>query len=152
MEPVVAAYIAGLLDGEGSFLLEKFATKSSPIGFQYRSQVYVGMCDREAIKFVADATGRNITSRIIKSGKTFYAIIWRNRFAVALMVDVLPFLKGKREQAEILLDYERNVAPGRGRTYNKETALLCEQARERLFAARPNNASASRRKDQSICC
>jgi hypothetical protein len=147
LDIATAAYIAGLLDGEGSFLLEKFATDRSPIGFQYRSQVYVGMCDYEAIKFVADATDRHIQTRIIKSGKTFYAIVWRNSFAVWLMKEILPYLKGKRAQAEILIDYEERIAVGRGRTYTREAGLLCEDARARLFAARPNNPAACRRKD-----
>src|SRR6478609_211236 len=131
-----AAYIAGIMDGEGCFLIEKFATLRSPIGFQFRSSVQVTMCEFGTIKWIADLTDRHIQRKTLKSGRTGYCLVWRNRFAVQLIEQILPFLRGKREQAEILLDYERNIAPGRGRTYKPESLALCEAARERLFDIR----------------
>src|ERR1700722_7418020 len=114
MLDVDAAYIAGIMDGEGCFLIEKFATEASPIGFQFRSSVQVTMCEFDTIKWIADLTDRHIQRKKLKSGRTGYVIVWRNRFAVEFINHILPYLRGKREQAEILLDYEKNIAPGRG--------------------------------------
>ena len=136
MTDVEAAYIAGIMDGEGCFLIERFATERSPIGFQFRSSVQVTMCEFDTIKWIADLTERHIQRKRLKSGRTGYTIVWRNRFAVQFIQQILPFLRGKREQAEILLDYEATIAPGRGRTYKPESLALCEQARSQLVAIR----------------
>ena len=136
MLPTEAAYIAGIMDGEGCFLIERFATKASPIGFQFRSSVQLTMCEFDTVKWIADLTKRHIQRKRLKSGRTAYAVVWRNSFAVRFIQQILPYLQGKKEQAEILLDYEKNIAPGRGRTYKPESLALCEAARERLVAIR----------------
>ncbi len=136
MTDVESAYIAGIMDGEGSFLIERFATARSPIGFQFRSSVQLTMCEFDTIKWIADLTDRHIQKKLLKSGRTAYCIVWRNGFAVRFINQILTFLRGKRTQAEILLDYESNIAPGRGRTYKPESLALCEAAREKLVAIR----------------
>jgi len=136
MEPAEAAYIAGIMDGEGCFLIERFATKASPIGVQYRSSIQVTMCDYDTIKFIADLTGRHIQRKTLPSKRTAYTVVWRNGFAVRFILQVLPFLRGKKEQAEILLDYERTMAPGRGRTYKPEDQDRIEGARQKLVIIR----------------
>lgn len=136
MKAVIAAYIAGIMDGEGCFLIERFATKRSPIGVQYRSSVQVTMCDRDPIKFISDATDRHIQVKKLPSGRTAYTLVWRNSFAVSLIKAIRPYLIGKAEQADILLDYEATIAPGRGRTYRPEDKDRCEAAREKLFTIR----------------
>lgn len=136
MELSIAAYVAGIMDGEGCFLIEKFATTRSPIGFQYRSSVQVTMCEENVIRQIAEWTNRHVQTKKIRSGRTAYTLVWRNRFAVAFIDDILPFLIGKKEQAEILLHYEASIAPGRGRTYRQEDMALIEAEREKLFTLR----------------
>jgi hypothetical protein len=136
METHVAAYIAGIMDGEGCFLIEKFATDRSPIGFQFRSSAQLTRCEYDVIKFIADATGRHIQTKRLKSTRTAYVLVWRNRFAVEFINEIMPYLIGKKSQAAILLDYEANIAPGRGRTYRPEDLARCEAAREQLVALR----------------
>jgi hypothetical protein len=136
MRDIEAAYIAGIMDGEGCFLIERFATKRSPIGFQFRSSVQVTMCEFDTIKWIADLTDRHIQRKHLPSGRTAYCLIWRNSFAVRFIQQILPFLRGKKEQAEILLHYEATIAPGRGRTYKPESLALCEAAREKLTVIR----------------
>lgn len=125
-----AAYIAGLMDGEGCFRIERFASARSPIGFQYRGVAEIAMCDKESIEFIAQQCGRHIQSKKIKSGRTVYLVIWRNGFARDLIIDLMPYLHGKREQAEICLYFETYVAPGRGRTYAQEDRVKCEHMRD----------------------
>src|ERR1700723_917564 len=136
MTDIEAAYIAGIMDGEGSFLIERFATERSPIGFQFRSSVQLTMCEFETMDWIATLTERHIQRKRLPSGRTAYCIVWRNAFAVRFIQQILPFLKGKKEQAEILLHYEATIAPGRGRTYKPEDLVRCENVRSRLVAIR----------------
>lgn len=128
MDTASAAYIAGLLDGEGCFRIDRFRTARSPIGFQYRPVIEVAMCDLAPIKFTAEASGRNMQTRLTKSGKTVYLLAWRNGSAADLIRNILPYLRGKRPQAEHLLHFHDHVAPGRGRTYALTDFAICEAA------------------------
>ena len=132
MDQITAAYIAGIIDGEGCLYIERFATDRSPIGFQYRTIVTVTMCDKATIAFIAKATGKNYRVRALKSGRIAYTIDWRNSIAAAFIREILPYLIGKREQAEWCLHFEDDVTPGRGRTYTKDDAITCEIVREKL--------------------
>jgi hypothetical protein len=133
MEPTVAAYLAGLFDGEGCFRLERFATDRSPIGFQYRVIVEITMCDFETISFVAAQTDRKrIEHKTLPSGRIAFKLVWRNSLATALLQELLPYLHGKQEQAELCLHFEDRIAPGRGHTYRQEDKIRCEEVRQRL--------------------
>jgi hypothetical protein len=129
MNSLDAAYIAGLMDGEGCFRIERFATDRSPIGYQYRTVAEIAMCDRAPIEFISQVCERHIQTKPIKSGRTVYLVIWRNGFARDLIAEVLPYLRGKREQAEICLYFEKYITPGRGRTYKPEDRAKCEHMR-----------------------
>jgi len=133
METKIAAYLAGLFDGEGCFRLERFKTARSPIGYQYRIIVEITMCDYETIVFAAAHTSRRIEYKTLPSGRAAYKLIWRNGPATALIRELLPFLQGKREQAELCLHFEENITPGRGRTYSADDAGRCEAVRQKLI-------------------
>lgn len=126
MKETDIAYIAGVMDGEGCFRLEKFKTDRSPIGFQYRTTAELAMCDKSTIEFVSQRTNRHIQIKKIKSGRTLYLIIWRNSFAASFMRLLLPYLIGKKEQVKLCLHFEDNITPGRGRSYAQSDAILCE--------------------------
>lgn len=132
MKKADAAYIAGLMDGEGCFYVERFATERSPIGFQYRIIATVTMCDTKTIEYVCQVTGKNFRTRKIKSGRTAYTIDWRNSVAYEFIKSIRPFLQGKKEQAEVCLLFNETLAPGRGRTYTQAHAAQCEALRQRL--------------------
>lgn len=129
MDQITAAYIAGLMDGEGCFRIERFATARSPIGFQYRTVVELAMCDLAPVQFVAQACGRHIQRKKIKSGRTVYLAVWRNGHAREFIAQILPYLHGKKDQAEICLYFEMYLTPGRGRTYRPEDRAKCEHMR-----------------------
>ena len=134
MKKIEAAYIAGLMDGEGCFYIERFKTAQSPIGFQYRVIASITMCDKRTIEYVCKLTNKNYRTRKLPSGRTAYIIDFRNGIAGELLKAILPFLQNKREQAEICLYFNRSVAPGRGRTYTKDHAEVCERLRLKLQA------------------
>lgn len=128
-----AAYIAGLMDGEGCFYVERFATKRSPIGFQYRIIATVTMCDKATIEFVCKVTGKHFRVRKpLPSGRTAYTIDWRNSIAYDFIKAIRPFLHGKKEQADVCLLFNKTLAPGRGKTYTEAHAAKCEFLRDKL--------------------
>lgn len=132
MKKIEAAYVAGLMDGEGCFYIERFKSAASPIGFQYRVIATITMCDKRTIEYVCKLTEKNYRTRKLPSGRTAYTIDWRNGIAGDLLKAVLPFLQNKKEQAEICLHFNKAVAPGRGRTYTEAHAQLCEAMRLKL--------------------
>lgn len=126
-----ASYIAGLMDGEGCFRIDRFRTARSPIGFQYRPVIEVAMCDLGPIKFISEMTERHIQTKKAKSGKTVYLLVWRNGAAAEFANLLLPYLRGKRAQAEHLIHFNTHIAPGRGRTYSQSDFAICEEAHEK---------------------
>ncbi len=122
------AYLAGLVDGEGCIMINRFATSRSPIGFQYRIILEITMCERDTIEFIADKFDRPIEQRIIPSGKTAFKVIWRNQPAASILELLVPYLHGKRKQAEVCLEFQKLV-PGRGRTYKPSDAVVLENLR-----------------------
>jgi hypothetical protein len=126
LNKIASSYIAGLMDGEGTFYIEKFAYRKSAIGFQYRPIVSLSMCDEITVRFVASETGKSVRSWQIKSGRTVFRIDWRNEIACDFIRHILPFMLGKREQAELLLEFNKSVAPGRGHAYVQEDFAKCE--------------------------
>jgi hypothetical protein len=132
MKKADAAYIAGLMDGEGCLYVERFRTARSPIGFQYRIIATITMCDYKTIKHVCDLTGKNFRTRKLPSGRTAYTIDWRNSIAYGLIKLITPFLQGKKEQDELCLHFNETLAPGRGRTYTQAHAEKIEFIRNRL--------------------
>ena len=132
MKKIEAAYIAGLMDGEGCFYIERFKTARSPIGFQYRVIATITMCDKHTIEYVCKITGKNYRMRKLSSGRTAYTIDYRNGVAGDLLKEILPYLQNKKEQAKICLHFNKAVAAGRGRTYTEDHALMCEAMRLKL--------------------
>lgn len=132
MKKADAAYIAGLMDGEGCFYVERFKSAASPIGFQYRIIATVTMCDKATIEFVCGLTNKNFRIRKLPSGRTAYTIDWRNSVAYDFIKSICPFLHGKKEQAEVCLHFNETLAPGRGRSYTEADAVQCELLRDKL--------------------
>jgi len=134
MNVATAAYLAGLLDGEGCFHLSRFKTKFSSITYQYKPTIEITMCDKRTIDFVAKATGKNVRISKAKSGKPTYIVVWCSQTAINLSKQLLPFLICKKEQAELLIHFHEHVAPGRGRPYQEKHRELCEEAYHRCKA------------------
>lgn len=122
------AYLAGVIDGEGCMMIVRAPSKCTPIGFQYRLVVEITMCEYRTISFISSRFAKNIEERILKSGKTAYKVIWRNRFAADLLEDLLPYLQGKREQAIVCLKFQKLV-PGRGHAYKPLEVQVVEGLR-----------------------
>lgn len=116
MNKIQAAYLAGVIDGEGCILIVKQPSANTPIKFQYRLVVEITMCDKETIEYISSFTDRPMTSKKIKSGRTAYKIYWRCARATDMLRNILPYLRGKHAQAKVGLEFDA-MTPGRGRSY-----------------------------------
>lgn len=133
MKEVTKAYIAGLMDGEGCFRIEKFKTSRSPIGVQYRTVVEITMCDKAPLELIATTTNVNFQKdKTLPSGRIAYKLVWRNGIAANFIRQILPYMIAKKQEASICLYFEDHITPGRGRTYKPEDADICEKFRNQV--------------------
>jgi hypothetical protein len=111
---VDAAYIAGLVDGEGTITLSrKHATE------QRQLVISISNTERALLEFTLAQTGAGkITSkRTTKDNHapSFTFAIW-NRQALRLLEQILPFLRSyKRRRAELIRDQYVRLTPRNGR-------------------------------------
>ena len=108
-------YLAGLIDGEGSFgimktSVDKISKSSRSKTTRYMAVFSIGMVDREPIDLIIEA---------INSGKVYEERVpnrrsmWRIRTAgrfilIPFIQKLLPYLIVKRKRAELLLEFLNN--------------------------------------------
>lgn len=111
------AYIAGIIDGEGSIHM----TRKTKTG-TFHAFVTVGMSNKAVIDWLAKRFGNKaIESSYPSQGsfkkipKPIYRISLQGRRACLLCELVHPYLIVKKQQAEVLLEYpcDARIAPGR---------------------------------------
>lgn len=146
-----AAYVAGIIDGEGSIYLERFKAARSKTSlrrnltpWQYRIAVCMLMTDRKTVEYVAAVTGCNISVRKLpakyneKSFRrtlTAYSLTWRNSTAQRLLFEIFPYLIGKKDKAGLALVFQERYAPGRGKPFQKRLIPKYEALRKKISAA-----------------
>lgn len=133
MKKVEIAYIAGIVDGEGCFTILKSKAENTPIKTQYGIRVEFCMCDRGPIELIAKLFERPISTRNLKSGRTGYIALLHSTKASLFIKSVLPFLRGKREQALLLLTVFDKHLPGRGRDHTEASVAAIEAIRTELY-------------------
>lgn len=138
MEKVISvttkAYLAGAVDGDGSFSIIKHDTKANP---NYYPLLQFTNWRKEIVYFLKDAFGGSITTIkpcIKKDGFEGHKIYrWRLRSCDnvrGVLEQLIPFLKIKQERAQFLLDFVNNFEFIRG--YKIEKDILEQRERARL--------------------
>lgn len=139
------AYTAGLLDGEGCISIGKHTpTSGSP---QYQLSVRVSQKDGSAIDFLSGNFGGSVNIQS-QSKATFatgdkekdwiYSWTVEGTKAIFLLKQVLPFLRLKKKQAELAIQFQQRKTFGKKKTKeNQKTfASLPEheiEIREKMF-------------------
>jgi hypothetical protein len=106
--PVFWSYFAGLMDTDGSFSVkrEKRPSCKSPV---YSPCILLSMVDPKGISFVrkncVDGTVTVIKSRSANSGICYRWAIHTRIEAISFLKKVIPYLRVKKSQAEVLLDF-----------------------------------------------
>jgi hypothetical protein len=117
------AWLAGLLEGEGSFFLRKLyrRPKNSPAWTQLIPHIQVGMTDHDVVKRVADLMGVGVTLRSEPSrrGKAIFATALSGWRADRLMRRLLPMM-GKRRSGQIKTALEGQSLPRESRMRARE--------------------------------
>lgn len=115
-----AAYLAGLLDGEGTITVSRQTNQKGMLGgFAYRPYVAVSNTDLRLLEWCQRTTGFGHvrkSSRPKAGHKQGYAWeVWSQK-AGQLLRAVLPYLVIKRGQSELLLSLIESTRDGVGRS------------------------------------
>jgi hypothetical protein len=105
------AYMAGLLDGEGSIRIRMHMQETKKIGrgYQIKTQasIHIANCDISVLKWAEDRFGGRISGRpALRERKTpLYDWSCSTQQAAQVLQQILPYLIIKREQANIYLEF-----------------------------------------------
>ena len=144
MNRTTAAYLAGIIDGEGSIYIDRtYCRKKTTI--TYRVNVYLTMCDKSAMLAIGKMVGKkprikplprvphkfSFTRKLVA-----YDLAWHNSVAVKFIQDILPYLRtSKRKKALICLSFQKRYAPGsKGRHFRKSDHPKIDAMRARIKA------------------
>lgn len=137
LKPEDAAYIAGLIDGEGTFTLSRKHKSEN-------RQLCVSISSTEAdlLNFVLSKSGvgkitNKRTARTHHSNSYTYSVY--NRQALSLLEQTEPFLKSyKRSRAAIILRDYLSVTPRNGK-YSAEVLARKAEFEELVLSIKPNS-------------
>lgn len=114
--PLNAAYIAGLVDGEGCISVSRTHTSESAKGckrgFAYRSSLNITMTNLEILEWIKQITrAGKICSKRVNIAKHKAAWSWTvwSIEASELLQQLLPYLHIKKEQAENLIAFQSGM-------------------------------------------
>lgn len=110
------AYAAGIIDGEGSISLKHQSPRPAnrSINESWVSKLTVKMNDLEALNLLSSLFGGNIKmvhdkTKIEKGLFPGYSWDLTSKKATKALKKILPFLRIKKEQAEIVLRYQSRI-------------------------------------------
>ena len=145
MSCVDAAYIAGLIDGEGTVTLSRKHAAD-----QRQLVISISNTENEILDFVRSAVGAGkITcKRAVKSHHTpsFAYALW-NRQALSLLQQVAPYLRSyKRHRARLIIDNYVRLTPRNGK-YKPAQRLKRREFEDELLALRATVAGLGRNRE-----
>ena len=137
LEELDAAYIAGLIDGEGTITLTRKHKN------EHRQLcISISSTEKNMLDFVLSVTGvGKITNK--QASKSHHAHSYTyavyNRQALALLEQTLPFLKSyKRDRAALILEDYLTVTPRNGK-YTAEILARKKAFEQAVLAIKANN-------------
>lgn len=127
------AYIAGIVDGEGSIGLWKHRQKLKDHDkVSIRPNVRIGMTDEEVIDYIAETVGTGSRTHKHKELENFdkqhiFALQSQNEVR-DFLEQVKPYLRAKSDQAELLIEYCENRNPHE--PYTEEELNMVDELKE----------------------
>lgn len=115
MTEIEKAYIAGIIDGEGSVLLQRFHKNEFP-----SPCVSVASTTLELLNYLKEAVWGGVVKRKknynIEKHKDCYSYVIKYDMAINLLKEVYPYLiiEVKKKRAEMILKYYKNLTPRNG--------------------------------------
>jgi hypothetical protein len=137
LSPECAAYIAGLIDGEGTITLTRLHANE-----MRRLVVSIANNELQLLDFVKRALGAGkITRKCHKSGhhSPSYCFALTSRQALSLLEQTTSYLRShKRQRAELALSSYERLTPRNGR-YTPELLKIRQDFESRLLAITAND-------------
>lgn len=136
------AYLAGLIDGEGSFIIQKTSVEKISKTSRSKTPKYlacfcIGMVDKAPLDLIRDTIGMG---KVYEERVPERRSIWRIRFAgrltlIPFIKQLLPYLIVKKPQAELVLEFCENwETPGKKEHgYRDQVSEKELQRRERAY-------------------
>ena len=121
------AYIAGIIDGEGSIMLQRIHKNENP-----SPCVSITSTTLELLEWVKNTVGKGrIISKKnynIEKHKDCYSYVLRRNNAIQLLNDIYPYLiiNTKKKRAELIISTYKSITPGNG-YYTEEILTLKEE-------------------------
>jgi hypothetical protein len=112
LSDIQAAYLAGLIDGEGSIFVQRVKTRNSKMsrtGFHYRAGFAISMTDRKTVEWCSKVTGFGKISspkRCKKHCRPGHRWSVWSKQASALLWVLLPYLRLKKPNARNLINFQ----------------------------------------------
>lgn len=112
MEEVVKAYLAGIVDGEGSVTLMKHHKNETPIPY-----VSVTNNNAELIRWIKSIVGGTVCTRKARLPQHNTTYVWsvRHDRAIRFLNEIKVYLIVKRQQADLITSSYKNVTSRSGR-------------------------------------
>jgi len=98
-DPYWYSYLAGLIDGEGCFLVHTHANKKSKLGYSWQVSLTITQADYPFLQSIRETLGYG---QVVFSRAHF--INFSANHCRELIPKILPFLKIKKDQAELVLE------------------------------------------------
>lgn len=117
------AYIAGLIDGEGSIAVYK----TSPKGGSHRLQVMAKMCDWAGIDFISSRYDCTVSFYFSNLDKVVHKFWMGNGQAYQFLKDIRPYMRVKAEQADVGLKFFEDIQSVMGEKLTDEQVKLSEE-------------------------
>jgi hypothetical protein len=108
MDELERAWLAGVIDGEGSIFLSKVFDRAYRRGFFYRPQLLASSSNRLFLIRIAEIIGEGTVHRAKKGGdgaKTRWEYVATAGVLRTILPQILPYLIVKRERAQRMLEY-----------------------------------------------
>jgi LAGLIDADG DNA endonuclease family protein len=106
------AYLAGLIDGEGTIFVQRVKNRNEKIsksGFHYRAGLAINMTDQATVKWAKEITGVGKISGVRRHKKNhkpgFRWSVWSKQSSTLLLL-LLPYLRLKKPHAENLIRFQ----------------------------------------------
>ncbi len=101
------AYLAGLIDGEGSIYIYR---RKAPKGkFGYILNLAIGMCDSEVIHWIQDTFGGHVQDNIRTAGRNQFRWTVSSEAVAKILRMVSPFLRVKKRQAALAFKFREII-------------------------------------------
>ena len=110
------AYLAGIIDGEGSFIIYLKSGGKRPDRKFHRCMLSVANTDHDLILYMQDLLGGRIgqTQGALAHHRTVYRLVVEGRTLSDVTLSVLPYLRVKRRQADLVLEMLRTMTSSTG--------------------------------------